>query len=421
VHGIALQSINVFFQIQSVIVLIALPHPCLHINAPSMQVPKRGSHRCYVGTASPDGITVIGVELRKGTQGEGGTEGGTGGRSRVGEDYVCSRMTMDAIARACIVSPLPADYLFGGDGEGCNTCGDGNGDGGGDRGSAREPERVSLVETPRAAVDYVQRLLGGVSRSLLAVPHSPAGSDSTARISPGQGATFKYFEDVELPHGSIVFPGSFNPVHQGHVTFATTAARLLQDGAAAAAAAATETPPPLVVFEISIANADKPPLSIEEVLRRIDIFSQNVHLFETAGLQNYAICLTTMPLFLGKTAIFKGCKFLVGADTMIRLLNPKYYTNSASNMLVALASIADRQCSFLVAGRVEQHPDNPSSAAKFLTCDDVFEQAAATLPIQLPDAIASLFQGIPEDMFRSDISSTVIREKMKLQQAEVSR
>lgn len=320
-----------------------------------------------MSTASCDNLSVFSLTLCKGS------------RDRVGEDAVCSKLVLDAIARSCDLPSLPEDYLLQ------SNVGD------------NEPEAVTIKQTTCGARDYIQRLLDGHVSSVLAVPTGRAVADTT-------GGAFKYFEDVTLPAGSVVLPGSFNPVHEGHVRLAAIGARRLHDPAA---------PEPLVIFELSITNADKPSLSIDEVVRRLDVFEKSRSIFEANGLRNYAVMLTAAPLFLGKTEIFKGCHFLVGSDTMVRLLNPKYYKNSFGEMVVALAGIVERKCSFLVAGRMEHGAVKGGPTDIFVTCEDIIEQTRITLPMELPVSIISLFKGIPEEQFRSDLSSTMIREKMK--------
>ncbi|CAN0265234.1 unnamed protein product [Ectocarpus fasciculatus] len=321
--------------------------------------PKRGPHRCFVASASPGSTTVASVELMKGER----------GRTRVGEDYVCSRLVLEAVAGRSGLPPMPRDYLIDAAEEGS--------------------ESVTTTETENRAEDHIQGLLDGRSTAVLAVP---------SRCGASGADPFVLYEDVDLPGNTIVFPGSFNPVHEGHVLFAASVVGEMNK---------REEASPLVVFEISVTNADKPPLSSAEILRRLNLFSQNNPMFSESGLSNYAVCLTTKPLFLGKTEIFKGCRFLVGSDTMVRLLNTKYYSDSNSEMLVALSSIAERKCSFIVAGRVEQNSSG-ASAPEFLTCDGVLERVGG----DLPGSVVSLFEGLPESTFRSDISSTEIREQI---------
>jgi len=56
----------------------------------------------------------------------------------------------------------------------------------------------------------------------------------------------------------VILPGSFNPLHDGHLRLLEVASSMCDDG--------------IPFFEISAINADKPPLSISEIKRRVEQF-----------------------------------------------------------------------------------------------------------------------------------------------------
>ena len=135
------------------------------------------------------------------------------------------------------------------------------------------------------------------------------------------------------------------------------------------------------VFELAVVNVDKPPLEETEIRRRLE------------GLKGEGrVFLTRTPTFWRKAALFPGSVFVIGWDTMIRLIDPKYYGDSETAMLTALAEIWARGCRFLVAGR--------QIDGSFRTLDE----------IPIPQGFHPLFQAIPESLFRADISSTELRE-----------
>ena len=330
--------------------------------------PKAGPHRCFVGAASHDAsVIVYGLNMTKGA------------RSRVQEDAVCSRMILDCIARCISVTTLPQDFLIGCDGSPVTL-------------KPEEPEIIS-IETRTQNTSMIDDLLTNKISSVLIVPKLPSGL-----IDQSLHHDFLFFDDINLPPGTIIFPGSFNPVHIGHVSSAMAAISLIQQRQ-------QESQQPLVVFEISITNADKASLTPEEIFNRLKNFKLDNTLFANIGFTNFAISITAEPLFSGKSKIFRSCNFLIGADTMSRLLNKKYYGDSEHEMTAAFACIRERGCSFIVAGRAAaQH-----HVATFITAEDILlGEASAT-----PTFIKEMFVGIRESSFRCDISSTEIRNLSK--------
>ncbi len=50
------------------------------------------------------------------------------------------------------------------------------------------------------------------------------------------------------------------------------------------------------------------------------------------------VVVTSAPLFTTKSQLLPGSCFVVGYDTAIRLVMPKYYNNSEAEMLVQFAT-----------------------------------------------------------------------------------
>ena len=107
------------------------------------------------------------------------------------------------------------------------------------------------------------------------------------------------------------------------------------------------------------------------------------------------VALTRAPVFYEKARLLPGCAFVIGADTAVRLVDKRYYGGSHSQMLLALARMREQGCRFLVAGRVDG-----GAGGAFRTLADV----------ALPDGFEGMFGAIPEAAFRSDVSSTQLRE-----------
>jgi nicotinic acid mononucleotide adenylyltransferase len=165
---------------------------------------------------------------------------------------------------------------------------------------------------------------------------------------------------------TIVLPGSFNPVHEGHWGLARTAAEMLGGD---------------VAFELSLRNVDKPDLDLADVRRRLEPFRGRA-----------AVWLTRAPRFLDKVVLFPNATFIVGADTAARLVSPRYYENDAAALWRAMDELASRGARFLVAARSRA---------------DGQLETLADLP--LPSGYERMFVEIPPAKFRLDVSSTRLR------------
>ena len=176
---------------------------------------------------------------------------------------------------------------------------------------------------------------------------------------------------LTAPGPLLLFPGSFNPLHAGHVLLALVAEELRQQ--------------PLA-FEISVTNVDKPPLAGETVRHRLTQFAWQSR-----------VELTRAPTFVEKSRLFPTATFVIGADTAARLVAPRYYGDDELRMHLALEEIASSGASFLVAVRID-------SAGRVHTLND----------IPVPRRYADLFTEIPEHRFRFDTSSSEIRARGRI-------
>ncbi len=95
--------------------------------------------------------------------------------------------------------------------------------------------------------------------------------------------------------------------------------------------------------------------------------------------------------FIKKARLIQGRTFVVGWDTAIRLVAPRYYENDTGTMMIALAEMLAAGTRFLVAGREDE--------GVFKTLADV----------PVPEGFDGLFQDVTEKQFREDISSTQLR------------
>jgi hypothetical protein len=95
----------------------------------------------------------------------------------------------------------------------------------------------------------------------------------------------------------FLLSGSFNPMHPGHVEMMEYVEKHSGEK---------------VELELSIRNVDKPLLDFVSIEERLS----------TTG--NRDVWLTNAATFVEKAAIFPGTTFIVGYDTALRIINPKY-------------------------------------------------------------------------------------------------
>ncbi len=135
-----------------------------------------------------------------------------------------------------------------------------------------------------------------------------------------------------------------------------------------------------VEFELSIDNVEKPPLSDREIAKRLAAF----------GPQQ-PVWLTRAATFVEKANLFPRVTFLVGADTVLRVADPRFYPNGKSGVEGAIERFCQAECRFLVFGRL------------------VADSFHTLIELPLPAALRARCQAVPATEFREDISSTQLR------------
>ncbi len=266
--------------------------------------PKKGPHRAHVAVQTVAVTATHSIELVKGR------------RNRAEEERLVTAMILNAVAEVSgLDDRLDLDLI--------------------------EDERVDSHQA--IAPQPWQDLLMGRTRAV-------AQGEVVGRV--GQPAR-------------AIYPGAFNPMHQGHRRIAELA---------------RESYGLAVEYEISIENVDKPPLDYYEIARRTDQFGPG----ET-------VWLTRAATFVQKAELFPGATLLVGADTLRRIADPRYYGSPAA-CRCALEDIASRGCRFLVFGR------------------DLGMGFVRLADLELPDVLRDICREVPLSEFREDVSSTALRK-----------
>jgi hypothetical protein len=130
-------------------------------------------------------------------------------------------------------------------------------------------------------------------------------------------------------------------------------------------------------------NVDKPMLSPSEVLHRLVQFNVDNR-----------VAVTRAATFLEKAQLFPQSLFVIGYDTAARILDPTYYPQqSPEAMIDSLLRIKQQDCKFLVGCRLQDH-----------TLHTLYD-------LTIPDEFANIFEAIPVEQFRVDISSTLLRKQ----------
>ncbi len=178
-----------------------------------------------------------------------------------------------------------------------------------------------------------------------------------------QNGVSRPMADNDVP-GALI-PGAFDPVHWGHRRMTKFATKRLGKP---------------VHFELSLANVDKSDLPPAVVPLRLRQFRAEE-----------VVWLTCAATFEQKALIFPGTTFVIGADTALRIGDPKYYEGDEQLLQASLSRLMESNCRFLVFGR--------RVGDRFQTLRD----------LPLPALLHRMCTEISEAEFREDISSTEIR------------
>jgi nicotinamide mononucleotide (NMN) deamidase PncC len=173
--------------------------------------------------------------------------------------------------------------------------------------------------------------------------------------------------------GCALMSGAYNPPHAGHF------------GTADACEAEFNRK---VVFEITTNSPHKGALKVQDLLRRAKLLQGRDRLFTWSN-----------PLYLDKARAYPGIPIVMGADALIRMLDPKW----GPNVLDMMKEFYELGTKFYVCGRMVD--------GKFTTLTDIL--------MKLPEKEADWYWNDPKKTIflpldgRWDLSSTDLRNQVK--------
>ena len=233
----------------------------------------------------------------------------------------------------------------------------------------QDGSRADQEEMVRAAgLDSLTRGLGLQEKGPSLAVLSQTAQASTDELSLFCGAV-----DFLGEPGEVVFPGSFNPCHEGHREMRSVAERILAMR---------------VSFELCIRSLDKTPIDYISLRERLAQFGTD------------SVLVTSLPRFVDKAERLRpagGLWFVVGVDTIKRIASLDYYELREYERDQVIARMAQRGDRFLVFGRLSE------------------EGVFATLEsLAIPVKLAKLCRSVAESDFRFDLSSTDLRAAHRL-------
>jgi hypothetical protein len=178
-------------------------------------------------------------------------------------------------------------------------------------------------------------------------------------------------EDLE-PERTLLLPGSFNPLHEGHLKSALAAER--------------QTGKHVIFLLEGGPHPEKGPIDDAEISRRLAQFAWKAPVMVTRGA----------PLYLEKATRMPGFGFVVGADTICRIFDPRFYPpaheGAKSDLGMAIAQLEHAGTRFYVFDRID--------GDRLRTLEDLPEMH---LPAYWRKRLCTRLEG------RWDVSSTELR------------
>jgi hypothetical protein len=320
---------------------------------------KRGDHRILVALYSNEKLVTFSLSLYKGTEEQPF-------RSRSQEDDLCGKLIVAVTAYECgifnkdgIVEFLTANGL-----------------------DSKDILEISDTITN----NNLSSLIDGSSQNILCLPQADGSLVQVTNVPIHLLGQY-----TENKPKLVSLPGSFNPLHPGHTSSLEKALAIN----------ATKMPNVCGFYELSVSNVDKQRMTIQELTKRLGHFS----------MQKYPLFLTNAPRFIDKSAQHPGIDYVMGVDTVIRLVDKSYTDNNQEKMTLLLKDIVDKGTRFFVLPRVYGVANISPSFRVHLEIDKVLTYPMINFVI--PTILLPYFTEIEDNEYKGLASSCIRKSLVK--------
>ena len=159
--------------------------------------------------------------------------------------------------------------------------------------------------------------------------------------------------------------------------------------------ASEEYPNQKTYLEITISNADKHSKKSSDYYQRLQVIEK----------YKYAVIFSNSGLFVDKLKFLNNCVFVLGNDTLVRVMDVEYYGDSEKDLKSIMDKFQQANCRF------ETFPRFDKAMERMLTIDEILKVNKFNKDVE--DQIKGLIKEHKD--FRMDISSTQIRTKQQSQ------
>jgi hypothetical protein len=318
---------------------------------------KKGDHRIHVSLFTNDDFTTFSLTLYKGTMMQAF-------RTRKQEEDLCGKLILAVVAFQCEILDAFGVVKF------LNSNG--------------LDSKDSLIIGDTIANNNFSSLIDGSLQNILCLPQKNGSIVQVTNVPIHLLGQY-----TEEKPKLVSLPGSFNPLHIGHTSSLEKALAI----------SATKNANVCGFYELSVSNVDKSPITIQELTKRVANFS----------MQKYPLFLTNTPKFIHKAVQYPGIDYVMGVDTVIRLVDKSYTDNNQEKMILLLKNIVDKGTHFFVLPRVFGVANISPSFRVHLEIDQVLTYPMISFAI--PPILHPYFTEIENNEYKG-LASSCIRKSL---------